>query len=88
MNRIVSASILSADLCNLEKEIRRAENAGCEYIHFEFSDNGLLPEYVQYIIQNHAKNAVISALKKPTIKYRYSDKKKMLSNIKFILQYT
>ncbi len=57
-----------------------------EYIHFEFNDNALLPQYVQYIIQNHSKNAVISALKKPTIKYRYGDKKKMLANIKFILQ--
>lgn len=57
-----------------------------EYIHLEFGETALIPEYVQYIIQNHSKNAVISAMKKPTIKYRYDDKKKMLANIKFLLQ--
>ena len=57
-----------------------------EFVHFEFSDSALLPQYVQYIIENHSKDAVISALKKPTIKYKYGDKKKMLANIKFLLQ--
>ena len=47
MNRIVSASILSADLCNLEKEIVRAERAGCEYIHFDVMD-GVFVNNISY----------------------------------------
>ncbi len=42
MNRIISASILSADLCNLEREIKRAEEAGCEYIHFDVMDGSFV----------------------------------------------
>lgn len=47
MNRIVSASILSADLCNLEKDIHRAEDAGCEYIHFDVMD-GVFVNNISY----------------------------------------
>ncbi len=42
-NVIVSASILSADLCALGKDIERAENAGCEYIHFDVMDGVFVP---------------------------------------------
>lgn len=47
MNRIVSASILSADLCNLEKDIKKAEAAGCEYIHFDVMD-GVFVNNISY----------------------------------------
>ena len=47
MKRIVSASILSADLCNLEKDIHRAESAGCEYIHFDVMD-GIFVNNISY----------------------------------------
>lgn len=47
MKRIVSASILSADLCNLEKDIHRAEKAGCEYIHFDVMD-GVFVNNISY----------------------------------------
>lgn len=47
MSRIVSASILSADLCNLESEIKRAEDAGCEYIHFDVMD-GVFVNNISY----------------------------------------
>lgn len=47
VNRIVSASILSADLCNIESEIKRAENAGCEYIHFDVMD-GVFVNNISY----------------------------------------
>lgn len=47
MSRIVSASILSADLCNLEKEIARAQEAGCEYIHFDVMD-GVFVNNISY----------------------------------------
>lgn len=57
-----------------------------EYIHFTFSKDALMPQYVQYIIRHHSKDCVISAMGKPAIKYRYKNKKEMLSNIKFLLQ--
>jgi ribulose-phosphate 3-epimerase len=47
VSRIVSASILSADLCNLESEIKRAEDAGCEYIHFDVMD-GVFVNNISY----------------------------------------
>lgn len=47
VSRIVSASILSADLCNLEKEIARAQEAGCEYIHFDVMD-GVFVNNISY----------------------------------------
>jgi len=44
---IVSASLLSADLSKLEKEIKKAESAGCEYIHFDVMD-GVFVENISY----------------------------------------
>lgn len=43
MKNIASASILSADFCNLGKDIARAEEAGCEYIHFDVMDGVFVP---------------------------------------------
>lgn len=43
MKKIASASILSADFCNLGKDIVRAEKAGCEYIHFDVMDGVFVP---------------------------------------------
>ncbi len=43
MKNIASASILSADFCNLGKDIVRAEDAGCEYIHFDVMDGVFVP---------------------------------------------
>ena len=42
-NIIVSASILSADFCNLGRDVKRAEEAGCEYIHFDVMDGVFVP---------------------------------------------
>ena len=39
----VSASILSADFGNLEKELRRAEESGCDLIHFDVMDGHFVP---------------------------------------------
>ncbi len=38
MKSIVSVSILSADFCNLERDIKRAEDALCDYLHFDVMD--------------------------------------------------
>lgn len=43
MEKIVSASILSADFLNLGSEIKRAEAAGCRYIHFDVMDGVFVP---------------------------------------------
>ena len=40
---IVSASILSADFCDLGRDVKRAEEAGCEYIHFDVMDGIFVP---------------------------------------------
>ncbi len=44
MNRMkISASILSADLCALGAEMKRAEKAGCDHIHFDVMDGVFVP---------------------------------------------
>lgn len=43
VEKIVSASILSADFLNLGSEIKRAEDANCRYIHFDVMDGVFVP---------------------------------------------
>ncbi len=52
----------------------------------QFADGKFDPDFVPFIIQNHAKDVVISASEKPVIKYKCGTGKNMLSNIKFLLQ--
>ena len=47
MKNIVSASILSADFCNLGRDIKTAEDVGCEYIHFDVMD-GMFVKNISY----------------------------------------
>ncbi len=47
METVISASILSADLCNLERDIKKAEDAGCGYIHFDVMD-GVFVNNISY----------------------------------------
>ena len=47
LNTIVSASILSADLANLQRDIDKSKNAGCEYIHFDVMD-GVFVNNISY----------------------------------------
>lgn len=43
MRNIASASILSADFCDLGREIKRAVEGGCEYLHFDVMDGMFVP---------------------------------------------
>lgn len=43
MKTMISASILSADFGNLEGELRRAQNSGCDMIHFDVMDGHFVP---------------------------------------------
>lgn len=47
LNTIVSASILSADLANLQRDIDKSINSGCEYIHFDVMD-GVFVNNISY----------------------------------------
>ncbi len=57
-----------------------------ELAKMEFKEGALVPEFVQYIVENHPKDTAISALAKPTLKYKCESGRKMLCNIKFLLQ--
>ena len=43
MTTKISASILSADFGNLENELKRAEESGCDMIHFDVMDGHFVP---------------------------------------------
>ncbi len=43
MDTKISASILSADFGNLERELKRAQESGCDMIHFDVMDGHFVP---------------------------------------------
>lgn len=43
MNTIVSASILSADICRLGEELDKIKHSGCDHVHFDVMDGVFVP---------------------------------------------
>ncbi len=45
MNPMISASIMCADIMNLELHLRELERSGCDYIHVDIMDGVFAPNY-------------------------------------------
>lgn len=43
MDTIVSASILSADICHLGDDLDRIKASGCDHVHFDVMDGVFVP---------------------------------------------
>ena len=62
MNGKISASVMCADLCRLEKDIKILESSGVEFLHFDIMDGDFVPNYT---LGNDIIRAVRSVTKMP-----------------------
>ena len=71
----VAPSILSADFGNLEEEIYKIDNAGCDYIHCDVMDGHLVPnisfgpEIIKRIRKYTKKTLDVHLMIKPVFQY-------------------
>jgi ribulose-phosphate 3-epimerase len=60
-NVAISASLICADLCNIEQELRRMESAGIDFLHVDFIDahfSPSLPMGIEVVQQARKKTAL------------------------------